>query len=607
MAKVTDVRLAVDDVKIKVDWATSTGATGYRVEWNTANSGWDTIPSGQKADVSGGNTKTYTTPALSAGTRYYVRVVATRTNELDAPPSEVQDTTTHATSPATVDYDADNDGLIEITTLAQLNAVRYDLNGDGVADNSSDQSNYDAAFANAESNMGCNESVVTIQSGTGNEPCDGYELSNSLDFDTNKDGRTDVTGDTYWDGGKGWQPIAHESTSPNSSSHPFNAVFEGNNHVISNLFINRRGTRTGISGSYKYELFAGLFGDVGSSAEIRNLGVEDVNVTYKNYKPAQSIPNSPEVYAGGLVGYSEGEIFKTYVTGMVTAISESAPGTEEFPHAGGLIGRQVGGSITSSYARVTTTANFDSGETNGVAYAGGLVAYQNGGDIVATYARGSATAVVRSINNGKAHAGGLIGYHKNGEIKSSYSEADATATGNAVSPNFTISPALNAGGLVGTQDGGTITASYSTGAPTATTTGTGTVSSPTNNTGGLTGNHSSGNTTNSYWDTTTSGITATGQGTGKTSSEIKTPTAYSGIYANWEFDLDNADGDNSDATGKDNQWNFGTANDYPVPPVPPDHPAPAGHRCADRRPRDHLGVQRRRHHPRQHPPPSPRR
>ena len=32
------------------------------------------------------------------------------------------------------DYDTDNDGLIEVDSLAKLNAMRWDLNGDGVVD-----------------------------------------------------------------------------------------------------------------------------------------------------------------------------------------------------------------------------------------------------------------------------------------------------------------------------------------------------------------------------------------------------------------------------------------------------------------------------------------
>ena len=34
----------------------------------------------------------------------------------------------------TIDYDADDDGLIEIGSVAQLNVVRYDLDGDGDPD-----------------------------------------------------------------------------------------------------------------------------------------------------------------------------------------------------------------------------------------------------------------------------------------------------------------------------------------------------------------------------------------------------------------------------------------------------------------------------------------
>ena len=293
--------------------------------------------------------------------------------------------------------------------------------------------------------------------------------------------------------------------------------------------------------------------------------MEDVSVTFTNSNITGG--SGPEVYAGGLVGYSAGEIFKTYVTGTVTATTTSTNGADKFPHAGGLIGRQVGGSITSSYARVTTTATQSGSDSGNESYAGGLVAYQDGGNIVATYARGSATAAITaSIYNSKAHAGGLIGYHKNGEIKSSYSEADASATAIPAQGKFITNPTVNAGGFVGTQDGGNITASYSVGTPSTTTTGSsGTITS---NVGGLTGNYSSGTTTNSYWDTEVSGITATGQGTGKTTAQLKTPTAYgtgnNDIYKDWEFDLDNADKDNSDTTGKDDQWHFGTASDYPV-------------------------------------------
>lgn len=52
---------------------------------------------------------------------------------------------------ATVDYDADDDGLIEVSSLAQLNAIRWDLAGDGSAENPG----YAQAYGLARSDMGC--------------------------------------------------------------------------------------------------------------------------------------------------------------------------------------------------------------------------------------------------------------------------------------------------------------------------------------------------------------------------------------------------------------------------------------------------------------------
>lgn len=43
-------------------------------------------------------------------------------------------------------YDKDDDGLIEIDNLEQLNAVRWDLDGDGVADLPEYADDYAAAF-----------------------------------------------------------------------------------------------------------------------------------------------------------------------------------------------------------------------------------------------------------------------------------------------------------------------------------------------------------------------------------------------------------------------------------------------------------------------------
>ena len=56
----------------------------------------------------------------------------------------------------TVNYDLDNANYINVANLAQLNAIRYDLNGDGAQGtvNVSDWTNYTTAYPNATSKHG---------------------------------------------------------------------------------------------------------------------------------------------------------------------------------------------------------------------------------------------------------------------------------------------------------------------------------------------------------------------------------------------------------------------------------------------------------------------
>ena len=70
-----------------------------------------------------------------------------------------------------VDYDADNDGLIDISTLAQLDAIRHDLDGNGDPA-SGGATAYNGAFPirqrAAAGRMGCPSGA-----------CAGYELTAS--------------------------------------------------------------------------------------------------------------------------------------------------------------------------------------------------------------------------------------------------------------------------------------------------------------------------------------------------------------------------------------------------------------------------------------------
>ena len=78
--------------------------------------------------------------------------------------------------------------------------------------------------------------------------------------------------------------------------------------------------------------------------------------------------------------------------------------------------------------------------------------------------------------------------------------------------------------------------------------------------GGLIGDNDSyprGTVTASYWDTTTSRRTSSSGGQGRTTAQLQAPAGYTGIYAQWNVDVD------GDDTG-DSPWHFGTNAQYPV-------------------------------------------
>ena len=441
----------------------------------------------------------------------------------------------------TVSYDSDGDGLIEIGSLEQLNAVRWDLDGDGAVDDSANAAAYAHAFPNAVAGLGC----PTTADDADDNDCTGYELTTDLNFDTNGDGTVDAS-DNYWNGGAGWLPIGSSG-----SGNEFVATFEGNEHTIENLYIDRSASTVG------------LFGVVGAGGQVRNLGIRRVN-----------LGGDDGSVVGGLAGINHGGISGSYATGLVSAGESSSVGvlaggntgiiTSSYAtgkvncgndgNAGGLVGihggSDSGSIITASYA-TSSVSGSEGSDLGGLAGQVAAIASGARGIITASYATGSVYGESESSN-----VGGLVG--------------QTTALGNDCKAVITASYATgevsgvgsNVGGLVGynlsggIDSGGIITASYATGAVSASGGG--------NNVGGFVGKDSTNlNSINianySYWNTETSGQTMSdgGIGYGKTTAELVTPTGYTGIYLHWNLDLD---GDNTN----DDPWDFGTASEYPV-------------------------------------------
>ena len=270
------------------------------------------------------------------------------------------------------EYDLDDDGLIEVDRLPQLNAIRWDLNGDGSVDTGTsvaDIAKYSAAFPGASTGMGCLHDHDDNTATPKVAGCIGYELTRDMDFDTDGDGVTYTTsstdvvtgdaGDTYYNGGKGWKPIGVLWGSW------FTATFDGNDKTISNLFIKD----TAADG-------VGLFGYVGTGGRVERLGLRDVNVTGGS---------GYDGGVGGLVGYNyQGTISSSYATGSVTS------NRRDRGHKGGLVGYNYQGTISSSYATGSVTGHSSS--------AGGLVGYNYRGTIGASYA-------TNSVSTGSASTG----------------------------------------------------------------------------------------------------------------------------------------------------------------------------------------------------------
>ena len=210
-------------------------------------------------------------------------------------------------------------------------------------------------------------------------------------------GKTDIniTLDTDIDlTGKEWTPIG------TGYSNKYTGTFDGGGHTIKGLTVTTN------------DQFVGLFGSIGYAGTVKNVMMEDVQIT----------SNRSSGFAGGVTGYSDGTIENCSVSGSVS-------GTV---YVGGVVGAQLGGSITGCSSSATVKGTVDvggvAGQTNSSAtltacYAtgnviieinpkkniagGSLVGMNAGSSLLACYATGNVTSTGSST--GKVHIGGFLG------------------------------------------------------------------------------------------------------------------------------------------------------------------------------------------------------
>ena len=278
------------------------------------------------------------------------------------------------------DVDLDGDGLIEVYTATQLDWIRNDLLG---------SSRHDGTVGNTD---GCGDG------GTINT-CKGYELMNDIDL--------------VVDGFVKWEPIGF-CTANNVCPASFEAIFEGNNHAISNLAIRREARDSGI----------GFFAASNPTAEFRNLRFLNVDIS----------SNSGGNDWGVLLGLARDVLISDV---SVEGGSIIAPDVQTL---GGLVGDMRG-------AREIRDISVSLDEVTGRSYVGGIIGVWYSGTSEPIGLRNS-TAEVQKISATNINAGGLIGWTQNGHIYSS------SFTGKTL-----VSSNGGAGGVLGWGQGPVVIAS----------------------------------------------------------------------------------------------------------------------------------------------------
>ena len=205
--------------------------------------------------------------------------------------------------------------------------------------------------------------------------------------------------------GKEWTPIG------TGYSNKYTGTFDGGGHTIKGLTVTTN------------DQFVGLFGSIGYAGTVKNVMMEDVQIT----------SNRSSGFAGGVAGYSDGTIENCSVSGSVS-------GTV---YVGGVVGAQWNGSITGCSSSATV---------KGTVYVGGVVGQTNGGaTLTACYATGNVTVEIAPTKN--ISGGGLVGMNGGKGVRACYATGNVTSTGSSTGY-------MHIGGFLGNNYANVMTACY---------------------------------------------------------------------------------------------------------------------------------------------------
>ena len=205
--------------------------------------------------------------------------------------------------------------------------------------------------------------------------------------------------------GKEWTPIG------TGYSNKYTGTFDGGGHTIKGLTVTTN------------DQFVGLFGSIGYAGTVKNVMMEDVQIT----------SNRSSGFAGGVAGYSDGTIENCSVSGSVS-------GTV---YVGGVVGVQIGGSITGCSSSATVKGTVDvggvAGQTNSSA------------TLTACYATGN--VIIEMAPKKNIAGGGLVGMNAGSSLLACYATGNVTSTGSSTGY-------MHIGGFLGNNYANVMTACY---------------------------------------------------------------------------------------------------------------------------------------------------
>lgn len=191
-------------------------------------------------------------------------------------------------------------------------------------------------------------------------------------------------GESYNDG-NGWIPFPQ-----------FSGIFDGNNYKISNIRI---------SGDFGD---AGLFSSITSSSIVKNLFVENINISVTGNK------------VGGVTGSI---VFNTETSNYVISNCKVSGNISGGKYVSGICGYAY---VPSFHRLFILTGCCNAASVSGISSIGGVLGFHGGGASYEGYigSRGSNAYIYKCINAGnvcaEGNAGGLVGYTNEGYASGTY-------------------------------------------------------------------------------------------------------------------------------------------------------------------------------------------